>query len=77
MELSGEKLMAMESMITAYALNQMQSNDVSPELACLIMKCVLNQFQENYINSSLLNRIKTISVESESHTDEKPEESKT
>lgn len=54
---TGEKLMALEQIIAAYAINQFAANGISPVLARVIMKNVYGQFQEDCIKELLGSRI--------------------
>lgn len=52
-----EKNIALESIITEYAIKQMNLNDVSPIDAYFIMKGVFGRFQEICMNSIIMSRV--------------------
>lgn len=71
----GNKLTAIESMVTQYALAQMQANNIPPELALLIMKGVYSQFQEVYINNLVLSMVQEKEPDSGTGNEETKEDS--
>ena len=45
----GKKLIALELIITQFALGQMQANDIPPDIALLVMQGVCGRFQNDAI----------------------------
>lgn len=62
---SGEKYTVLENMIYAFAARQFDLNEVSDDVAVLIMKGVLNRLYERQINHVLMNRVQFTSDEAE------------
>lgn len=68
-----EKAMAIASLIDKFATSQFQLNQVTPEMAYIIMKFVTEDYAYKCIQSSILNRVNIVNNDYPEHkeTDDK------
>ena len=67
---NGEKLIALESIITEFAKSQLAANEVPPGIAYLVMKSVYSNFQEFCIESTVMGMVVSPKAEEQKRGEE-------